>query len=359
MKLRRMIKQKARAALRGNRGSAVALLLICMGVSVIINLVDAAALQLLGYEFSIYSVPDVFTYSDNFFYSLPAMGISLATWLVRLALVVPLGYGLLNWHLELTDRRKQGVLHIFWPYEGKGAIRGILLSINILVKMTLTACILLVLPISVIFAGDLPGLSRPLSMTLISSGIILTLAALLLLFAFYQRFAMAGMLICEKYQLTVHQAVKTSVRFTKGHRWELVRFELSFLPWLLPLLGTGCMLVFSVTMDHYSLMPFVWVWVFLLTAIATYLLLAPYYTMAQAMYTRYLYEYGLWRQEPHTAPVEAPLEAPGEQTVVEPTPQEALKEPVAASNSGETAPQEQPCQPEQRWENTPTTQDYQ
>ncbi|MEG1389986.1 MAG: DUF975 family protein [Angelakisella sp.] len=296
MKLRRIMKREAQSALTGNRGSAVVLIIICFIVSMIINLVDAAALQLLGYEFTM-STLDTFTYSSNFFYSIPAMTVSIITWLVRLVLVVPLGYGVLNWHLELTDRRKQGVLSIFWPYESKAAFRGVLLSLNIAIKTLLAAMLLLVLPVVVLLAGDMAGLNAPLSMTLVYSGIVLMVVAVALLWAFCQRFAIAPILICEKYQLTVHQAIKQSVQFTKGHRWELVRFELSFLPWMLPLLGAGGMLSFSLAFDTRSIMPLVWMWVFGLVAIATYLLVAPYYTMARVMYARYLYEYGLWQQK--------------------------------------------------------------
>lgn len=353
MKLRRMIKQRARAALHGNRGSAAAMLLVCMGVSLIINLVDSAALQLLGYEFSIYSAPDVFTYSSDFFYSLPAIGVTLVTWLVRLALVVPLGYGVLNWYLELTDRRRHGVMHVFWPYEGKAAIRGILLSLNIFVKMTVASCLLLVLPLSITFAADMPGLSGTLSMLLGYSGLVLILVALLLLLAFAQRFAMARMLLCEKYELTTHQAIKTSVRFTKGHRWELVRFELSFLPWLLPLLGVSCMLTFSLMMDHYSPMPFVWTWVFILTALVTYLLLTPYYTMAEVIYTRYLYEYGLWQQKGPADPIETATEQPEAQPMAE----EVQRQSATSPDSWEPTTREN--LPEQCAEETDPPREYQ
>ncbi|MEG2074089.1 MAG: hypothetical protein RRY54_04935, partial [Angelakisella sp.] len=183
MKLRQIIKSDARSALRGNRGRAVSLLLLCMAVSFVINMADAGAMRLLGYEFTMESL-DVFTYSNNFFYNLPSIIVTLITVLVRLVLVVPLGYGILNWYLELTDRRNHGVLHIFVPYESKAAARGVLLSVNIAVKLYLLTVLLLVPPLLIAFAGDMPNLNDTLAMVLVVSGILLMAVALLLVFAF-------------------------------------------------------------------------------------------------------------------------------------------------------------------------------
>ena len=290
MSLRRTVKQQAKAALRGNRGTAAAMLLVVFAIIFCLRLLDAATLALLGYQFE-FVWTDAFAYSGNFFYSLPALVVSLVSTLLWLILVAPLRYGLINWHLQLTHREKQGVSYLFWPYERKMGFRAVCLYLNIALRVTLFGVLLAVPAVGIyLLANTQPDLYY---WTLMTMGDLWLLAALFFTMAFGKRYAMAGLLIGENYDMSAGDARRASVRYTKGHRWALVRLDLSFLPWAAPmLLLVGAALYSSYSYYdyfYYSGTLMLW-WLAMTVGFVTLLAVQPYLFMSRVIYCRYLYE---------------------------------------------------------------------
>ena len=312
MTLRKMIKTEAKASLRGRWGRAILCLAVVAAVELCIHLVDAAAMALLGYDFQWRWGAMGFSYGRQFF-TIPALGVTAAAAIIWLLLAAPLWTGRRNWLLELTDRRAHPVSHIFWPYEGRTWLRSAGLEIFIKVSTGVAAVILAVIPGALLLlgTGNLPlegmGTLPPLLANILTiAGGILGIVAALLLWTWWQRFTIARILLCEKYNLSLGQALGLSKRYMKGHRWEMVRFDLSFLPWTFPslavLLLTG---ILQRSIGQYWFYPhFLYgpgLVLFMVVTLLVLLYLAPYYGMARVMYARYLYECGRW-EEGNSAP---------------------------------------------------------
>lgn len=309
MNLRKNLKRQAKQALHGSQGRAKGLLLILMGVQFCIHLVDTAIINLLGYSFE-YSYRGNFSYSENFFYSIPAIGVSVLSWVISLLLVAPLAVGMVNWYMELIDRRSHGCSYLFWPYENRTWLRAGWLKVGLMLRL-LPVYALLLLPSVVLIYLNRQFWLNPISMAGYHLGRILLVIAAVLMWAYAQRYRLASMLI-GRYQLKVREAIRQSVRYTKGHRWELVRLDISFLPWLIPVI-----IIAGITYDSmgsfYSIIAPMMVLLLAVTTFITIIMLYPYYTMTSTMYCRYLYESGQCEVGRESSPAAAAAEdTPGE-----------------------------------------------
>ena len=189
--------------------------------------------------------------------------------LASLLIIPPLMLGCLNWYLRATDNENDGISKIFWAYGCKAYFKSILLPFLVGLKSALAALIPFIL-LSVIsgfifLPADFSSVSpfSPFLLALTASAAFSSLFACI----FALRYSLTDMLICEKYSLSVSEAFRRSVRYTKGHIWEIILFYLSFVPWMI-----SCVFIFP----------------------AFYVV--PYFSMSKVMFFRYLYETGT-RQE--------------------------------------------------------------
>lgn len=305
MSLRRIVKQQAKAALRGKRGTAVAMLLVTLCIVLCLRLLDAATLALLGYQFEFVWI-DAFVYSTDFFYNLPALAVSAINTLAWLILVAPPLYGIVNWHLQLTEQKPQGVSYLFWPYEQKLGLRAVCLFLNIALRVAAVGA-LLALPSfgAYLLAGYWPEMAYGVVLL----GDFWLLPTALLTLAFAKRYAMAPLLIGEKYAMTAGEARRLSVRYTRGHRWALVGLDLSFLPWALPtlILGTAAIYNSYAYYDYFYYDQVVLLLFLTMTVgLVTWLAVQPYMSMSRVIYCRYLYEAAIYSDP--TGPTTMPSE---------------------------------------------------
>lgn len=308
MQFRKTIKTQARQALQGSWGPARGLLLIMLGIFLCIHLLDAVVMGLLDYKFS-YSGLQSFAYSQDFFYKPAATLVSLGSWVVTLLLVAPLGVGMLHWYLELTDRRRQSVMELFSPYESRGWVRAAWLSLIVSIRVGIVM-VLALLPSTILFwQTEVYTWTNSLYTSLWLLGCLLLVPAFLFIWWFSKRYDMAVLLLGDRYHLTTKEALRWSVRCSKGHRGELMRLELSFLPWFIPTIVVTVLLGWSMG-DSYSALPLLLTWAVMLLLVITVFKVQPYFVMSQTMYLRYLYECGQqqeqdvaadriqWEQEP-------------------------------------------------------------
>ena len=75
--------------------------------------------------------------------------------------------------------------------------------------------------------------NRSLGVPLVVIGSVLMLVALPFTWWFGARYMAANLLLCDRYYYTVKEATRLSVALTRGRRWQIVGFYLSFLPWYL------------------------------------------------------------------------------------------------------------------------------
>lgn len=273
MTLRKVIKKNAKASLKNNWGRALLILLIFIGVNMLLNMLDGAIFRALGYEnirltYDFFSAPS-FQYEISEIQRIPAgaYGVSFLFTLIRICLIAPLMLGVNNWALELTDGRKKPVGSIFWAFDNAAFGRSIWLDITITVKVTLFSWLVMLIPALMLGFGTARVLSEAVSVILIGVGSLLLLACVPFVFWFSSRYFMAPVLLCDRYYYTVREATRLSVEASKGHRWEIVGFYFSFLPWFL-----FCCLIIPI------------------------LYVIPYFEVSTVMYARFLFEDHLMKQ---------------------------------------------------------------
>lgn len=274
--LRRMVKRNARLALTGRWGLAVAIVLVVMSLWMALNLLEAGVFEALGLK----PYVDVYNTPDNFMDDLPNttplyLWVTLGMTFVAVLVGAPLNIGVNDWFLGLTDGAAPPFGQIFRPYGNRTFFRAVWLEISIYLRTMLWAALLSAVPAGVLAfsvwffeQGARTNTEQALSVMGIILGAGLLLAAVVFLAAVVTRYTLAPYLLCSRYAKTVRQALRLSVHYTKGHRWEIVAFFLSFLPWLLltPLV-----------------LPVLWIY--------------PYMQMSTALFARYLIEAGSRKEQ--------------------------------------------------------------
>ncbi len=293
MRLSRLIKRDSKLLLTNNYGKGVLIVLIISLINFIINFVDKLAFNLCGYDLIRLS-EDIYNYSQELFTSPIPFIISFVGLVIKMLLIVPILIGTLNFYLNITDKQNVSVSDIFSPYESKLFGKSILISLNLGIKRLFISLLFVAIPISVISVGvftsskdEMHPLFAPM---LILVGSFMLLVALFLIEVFMQRYALAPILICNKYNYGVHKAVKTSTNYMKYHKGELIGFKLSYIGYLIPFILVNIMYFFTEE-TNFALIMLMEVLVFIVTNL-TALFFVPYYLMGTTMYKRYLFELG-------------------------------------------------------------------
>ena len=162
------------------------------------------------------------------------MALSILLSLVQLCIMAPLTLGAANWALELSDGRSNAIGELFWAFDNAAWYRSVWMSITVAVKTGLFAIAVEAIP-TVMMAIGAANLweNRSLGVPLVVIGSVLMLVALPFTWWFGARYMAANLLLCDRYYYTVKEATRLSVALTRGRRWQIVGFYLSFLPWYL------------------------------------------------------------------------------------------------------------------------------
>lgn len=274
-----MLKKNAKLALKKNWGGAILIFLIVFGVAAMLSIlqqvvvtvfVDRSVVNETISDFILdpsHGVPEALTIRN-----LAAEWIVIGVFSVlSLLFVAPLSLGEMRWFLKLIHGERMQVAEVFHFFEsGRNFGRSVWYHINIYVRTLLWGIPIFAVPgcilgVSVYFLSGSEEVQRS-SAAIASAGIFLAAILMILAGIFYaacvNRYALASYLLAESDEITVRKAIRDSVKFTKGFRFSLLWFELSYIGW------------------------------FLLCVIAFPLLLyvMPYYNTAYAMYARYIVE---------------------------------------------------------------------
>lgn len=271
MTLRQAIKYNAKKSLRGNWGRAILILLIMIGVSLLLSILTGAVFGALGYE-NIEITADLFGTISYVIEEKVEAGPAIVSVLfsfIHLCIIAPLSLGVTDWALELSDGRVRPVSHIFWAFDNAAMYRSVWLEIVIAIKTGIFSALVLAIPVLLIVIGAVSGHGASAAAPiLIVLGVLLLVVAVPLIAWFSARFYAARLLLCDRYYYTVRQAIKLSVAVTRGRRWKIIVFDLSFILWMLL-----CVFVIPI------------------------LYVAPYYMVASTLFARYLFEDHLLRQK--------------------------------------------------------------
>lgn len=270
-----IIKRNSKLALRGSWGRAIIILLIMAGVSMLITAFTQIAVEMFAPR-HFFGNPTMERY-DTIMELAGEFRFSAAEWIIfgasaalSVLLVSPLSLGAARWYYNLVHGGNMPVTELFYYFErGRSYARAILYEINIGIRSMLWAVLFYLPPsaifgIAVFFLSGNEELSRAGVMTA-TLGIFLSVALFLLMTIFYAacvcRYALTPYLMAEDADLTVRKAIKLSVAYTKGFRFSMVWFVLSYTGWFL-------------------LLVFLW----------PTLYVTPYYSTGIAMYSRFIIE---------------------------------------------------------------------
>ncbi|WRS26594.1 DUF975 family protein [Oscillospiraceae bacterium MB08-C2-2] len=357
MSLFRVFKKNARLALQDSWGRALGILLLVMGIGVLLGTIQGITSAILAVS----SMPALDSFSFSF--SSPMELFAVIPWvylavpgafgLLNFLLVVPLGLGQIRWYHQLVHDQSEPISNVFHYYEGAGKyFRCLWYYISLTIRQSLWAVLFLCIPMGAMALSVVPLMNEEVTRiqaSLSTFGLLISCVLLILATILYtvhmMKYFLTPYLMAEDPKMSVGKAIRTSIRFTKGYRFSLFSFSLSFLGWILL-----CIFLFPI------------------------LFVGPYLQTSMALYARYIIEKNqsaipaptkefkaveiirdeepvmdLWPAQPHppTAPSlepdlfeEAPLEAFAEEAA-QPTP-----EPDEPSVE-ELAPQEEPPHPEE------------
>lgn len=298
MGLFKILKRNSKLALRDNWGRAATILLIACGVSALLLILGQFALTV----FVMRPMMDNPTmepqdggsaigfFKDAFFSIPPAEWIIIGiTFALTVLLIIPLSLGVTRWYYNLVHGNSMPVSGIFHYYEnGKNYWRSIWYHINIGVRNCLWILLFYTVPSGILFASvyfltgerDLPRAATAIATSGIFLAVIMFLLATLFYAACICRYSLVPFLLAEDDSLGVFKAIKTSIAYTKGYRFSMVWFDLSYLGWLM-------LIIF--------LFPIFYVW--------------PYYSTGLAMYSRFIIEKNRFEAPDMTKEFSAPPES--------------------------------------------------
>lgn len=297
MSLTKVIKSQAKEALKGFQGRTAVMLLLILLLQWGFNLIDVVIFRLFGYNVQINMMsPQWLQVSPNFLDPI-ALGLSVVLGVVQVIVLFPLEVGLVNWYLALTDRRIWGITYLFWPYENRAYFRSIGIKLNLLFKGLFYSTIFVSVPVIMVLLGVNLLLPNGLESLQSWMGILLLLGVagpfLLFFLVFWGRYSIVYLLVCQKYQMTVRQAIQASVVAMKGNKWKLLCFKLSFFGWILPLLLLGAGWIWLIDISEMSWLRSLCLFGMAIYAVIAFFVVLPRYHMSYIMICRYFYEVSL------------------------------------------------------------------
>jgi len=239
------IKKNAKAALSGRRCVAAAATLLLMLAVVSLTALEFFALRAFAPQPSFYwqSGEAEFPYFLRVFFGQSPQELLVAGAALGLyfALLVPLFLGGRRWHYVLIGGerpRMRELLHFFAG--GQRYARAVWHGLQLAVRSLAWGIVFLTLPAGLLSICVrfllIDAITRP-TRVIASVGIIvalgLTVMATILYTIHLCRYTLSGYLLCESDEHTVRQALRTSIRYTKGYRGVKFLFTLSYAGWYL------------------------------------------------------------------------------------------------------------------------------
>ncbi|MBC8536370.1 DUF975 family protein [Feifania hominis] len=248
--VRRNIKRIARRCLNGYYFTGIAMLLthllILLGITAVQNTMFTV------FRVNLFTVENIENLMrGRLFLPLWQLGLYGGALFVISLIVLPLSFGICEWHYHLTDENPGSFVTLFnWYGSAKLYFKCLALRLNVVLRLVFWGSIPVAAGVfSAIFVGRmLTDLALdPLLGGLITGALILVTAVALVWFLiFTRRYAMCDYLLVRDPDKKIRQIIRESCRFMRGHKLEHVVFTLSFFGWfLLVALTFGLSLIFT------------------------------------------------------------------------------------------------------------------
>lgn len=281
MSLRKMLKFNAKQSLRGSWGTAIGVIAVPMGVSLLLATLLSTLTGGVLYVSNPTGNPILMEkFSDAEYFAqlnvtqlLIFLGLSLLSYLIMLFIESPLSYGSTRWYYNQIQGKQPGFRSLFDFYSTKTKF---LKSVRLAVSLALRAAgwaLLIVFPASIIYTilsvfsvnlGNTNSNMAFMGPVLAFVGVIIFALACFFCVVFLGRYFLAPYYIFEDESLTVKDAVKLSIKHTEGNLFDIVWFGLSFWGWMI-------LSIMVLPVAFYSV---------------------PYIQASTAMYAKYLIETG-------------------------------------------------------------------
>ena len=165
--------------------------------------------------------------------------------LLVLLFVPPIITGQAEWYWWLTETGGKGIGEVFgWFGSFKLYFKSVLLALNLFVRFLLWAVITCTVPVGLMIAAYHYFPPKAITPETIDSTtmififlmffcIIALLYCVGLLLYIMMRYYLAIFLLVEDNDRKVWASIRSSVRYSRKLRWEMLKFNLSFIPWLI------------------------------------------------------------------------------------------------------------------------------
>ncbi len=155
---------------------------------------------------------------------------------VMFLFITPLQTGQTEWYWELSGGKKPTVGMVFgWYGSFRFYLKSLLLQIHVLWRLILWALLVFAAPgalFALYFLG-LGGADTPVANLVFALGIVLFVCAAVLLWIISLRYFPACYLLVEDSRRRPNDCVRNAALCTKGFRFEIFKFQLSFIFWFL------------------------------------------------------------------------------------------------------------------------------
>lgn len=239
-----LLKRNSKHALRNKWGTAILVLLIP-------TLIGVALSFLLGTSMLVRELID--SYEGMLYGNVSPAELSrifgsvalnnLILFLINLFLLSPIQLGVTYWFFRLVKGDSQPFGSLFRFFENFGRYkRSVWFNFSLSIRQGLWSLLFFSVPgiiFGVVFAlmgaFSTPGeINYSVAIGMTAAIMVLCFLVLAILFAAYMnKYFLAAYLICEDDEIKVSEAIKTSIQYTKGYRFSLIGFSLTFFGWLL------------------------------------------------------------------------------------------------------------------------------
>ncbi|MCL2057288.1 MAG: DUF975 family protein [Oscillospiraceae bacterium] len=238
------LKRNSKTAIRGGYGRAALILLLLTGVWLVIGTFLMIATSAIN-SGVLLSNPTMEPQTDH-----TAMlednlvlftGVQILSALFGLFLLTPLSLGVTGWYLSVVKGKPEPFGAVFGFFERAGRyFCSVWYGLNMSLRTLFWAFAFFALPMLLMLGGILFErqylISENRQFAILSAlglalGGFLTLLAALLYIAYMNKYFLVAYLLANDESLTVIQAIRLSAKLTRGHRFGILWYTLSFFGW--------------------------------------------------------------------------------------------------------------------------------